>query len=196
MSVFTTWTGATLEFDKLDKYKPDIRDVAHALSLLTRYRGQIDYNYSVAQHSLLVEEILRLQGYSLLVRKGGLLHDAPEMLISDCPSPLKKQMPEFVAFEQRIGDLFNCHFQIKTDVEEIHDADKAALIIESFHLFPTSASPKKNNNLLWYMEPPKYFKLFPGKEDPQVVEQKFLAKYWELEYLITKERWADTCHPG
>lgn len=179
MSVFTTWTGATLEFDKLDKYKPDIRDIAHALSLLCRYRGQITYHYSVAQHSLLVERILKEQGYSPRTRMAGLLHDAPEMLISDCPSPLKKQMPEFMAMETRIGDLFNNHFDIRTEVEEVHDADKLALENEWFMLSP---SPINIDDFVSYAHE------YVQPEDPQITEQKFLAKYWELEYLILKDK--------
>ena len=173
MSKFTTWTGATLEFDKLEKYKPDIRDVAHALSLLGRYRGHTDEMYSVGLHSLLVENILMCQEFSPRVRKAGLLHDAPEMLISDCPSPLKKLMPEFVAFEKKIGGLFDDHFNINTDLEEVHEADKLALYTESYCLFPGVDNTHY-----------EYTDLFETIDNPKIVEQKFLAKYWELEYLI------------
>ena len=187
MSVFTTWTGATLEFDKLEKYSPDIRDVAHSLSLLCRYRGQIDYLYSVAQHSLFVEEILATEGCSLYCRLSGLLHDAPESIISDCPSPLKQLLPEFMAFEKRIGDLFDWHFHVQSDLSEVIAADKAALLAESYCLVPTEAMPIADIHYLVYNLPPKYSGLFRGVEDPDVTEQKFLAKYWELKYLIEKD---------
>jgi len=188
MSIFTTWTGATLEFDKLDQYKPDIKDIAHSLSLLCRYRGQIDDLYSVAQHSLFVEEILKTEGHNHFIRLSGLLHDAPESIISDCPSPLKQALPEFMAFEKRIGDLFDWHFQVQSDLPEVRAADKAALEAESYCLFPTEGTFQHYCNfMISDPSPSKYSGLFRGVENPKVTEQKFLAKYWELKYLIEKD---------
>ena len=71
----------------------EIEDIAHGLAFVARWNGQTigDYAYSVAEHSLLVEQI-----YSLIQPKApikwqlaALLHDAPEYVIGDMISPVK-----------------------------------------------------------------------------------------------------------
>jgi hypothetical protein len=62
----------------------DIFDIAHALSLQTRYTGHCQKFYSVAEHS--VRCSLYCTEEDAL---WGLLHDASEAYISDIASPLK-----------------------------------------------------------------------------------------------------------
>ena len=180
MSIFTTWTGAILEFDKLDKYVPDIRDVAHSLSLLCRYRGQINNLYSVASHALLVEKILESNGRPPHIRFGGLHHDDPESIISDCPSPLKKLLPEFIAIEERVGKLFDWHLGTDSNLPEIKLADKQALLAETYWLFPQGGHSYGPEMII----PIKMAETFTEPIDSKIVEQRFLAKHWELKYLM------------
>ncbi|MGF9692788.1 HD family hydrolase [Rhizobium sp. 0TCS1.26] len=71
----------------------EISDIAHGLARVARWNGQTrgDHAFSVAQHSLVVEEIFRLSvpgataGELLMT----LLHDAPEYVIGDMISPFK-----------------------------------------------------------------------------------------------------------
>ena len=71
----------------------EIEDIAHGLARVARWNGQTfgDHAFSVAQHSLLVERILRLQqdGCTPRDRLATLLHDAPEYVIGDLISPFK-----------------------------------------------------------------------------------------------------------
>lgn len=71
----------------------EISDIAHGLARVARWNGQTrgDHAYSVAQHSLMVEEIYRrcnpsASATDLLMT---LLHDAPEYVIGDMISPFK-----------------------------------------------------------------------------------------------------------
>lgn len=81
--------------DLLDPTPMDIEveDIAHGLAFVARWNGQTrgDWPYSVAEHSLLVEEIFnRLNpGVSVKWRLAALLHDAPEYVIGDMISPVK-----------------------------------------------------------------------------------------------------------
>ena len=65
----------------------EIEDIAHGLAFVARWNGQTkgDFAYSVAEHSLLVEEIYSLQNPSAPTkwRLAALLHDAPEYVIGD-----------------------------------------------------------------------------------------------------------------
>lgn len=81
--------------DLLDPSPLDIEigDIAHGLARVARWNGQTlgDHAFSVAQHSLLVEEIFR-ETAAVAGREDRLaclLHDAPEYVIGDMISPFK-----------------------------------------------------------------------------------------------------------
>lgn len=81
--------------DLLDPSPLDIElsDIAHGLARVARWNGQThgDNAFSVAQHSLVVEHIFRLQNPSATITDlmMTLLHDAPEYVIGDMISPFK-----------------------------------------------------------------------------------------------------------
>ena len=81
--------------DLLDPTAVDIEveDIAHGLAFVARWNGQTigEFPYSVAEHSLLVEEIFtRLNPKAKPAQRLiALLHDAPEYVIGDMISPVK-----------------------------------------------------------------------------------------------------------
>ena len=52
MSFITTYTKKYFDPLNVDESLLDIKDIAHALSLICRGNGHVQYFYSVAQHSL------------------------------------------------------------------------------------------------------------------------------------------------
>jgi 5'-deoxynucleotidase YfbR-like HD superfamily hydrolase len=83
---------------KLDILSPspldiEIEDIALGLSRVTRWNGQTTgvHAYSVAQHSILVEELFTFKYPSLKNkwRLAALLHDSPEYVIGDLITPFK-----------------------------------------------------------------------------------------------------------
>jgi len=83
---------------KLDILSPspldiEIEDIALGLSRVTRWNGQTTgvHAYSVAQHSILVEELFTFEYPSLKNkwRLAALLHDSPEYVIGDLITPFK-----------------------------------------------------------------------------------------------------------
>ena len=80
--------------DLLDPTPVDIEiiDIAHGLAFVARWNGQTrgDWPYSVAEHSLLVEQIFgRMGAFAPKWQLAALLHDAPEYVIGDMISPVK-----------------------------------------------------------------------------------------------------------
>ncbi|MGL3606605.1 YfbR-like 5'-deoxynucleotidase [Rhizobium sp. G187] len=71
----------------------EITDIAHGLARVARWNGQTfgEHAFSVAQHSLIVEDVFRrsnpkASSNDLML---ALLHDAPEYVIGDMISPFK-----------------------------------------------------------------------------------------------------------
>ncbi|MBD3763796.1 MAG: HD domain-containing protein [Rhodobacterales bacterium] len=81
--------------DLLDPTPVDIEveDIAHGLAFVARWNGQTrgDWPYSVAEHSLLVEDLFTRMNPAQPAkwRLAALLHDAPEYVIGDMISPVK-----------------------------------------------------------------------------------------------------------
>jgi 5'-deoxynucleotidase YfbR-like HD superfamily hydrolase len=67
-----------------------LKDMAWALSKICRFAGHTDKFFSVAQHSLLVEQILYREPPH--IRKRGLLHDGHEGMLNDIPTPFHRHM--------------------------------------------------------------------------------------------------------
>ena len=86
-------SGRKLDILSPSPFDIEIEDIALGLSRVTRWNGQTigRHPYSVAQHSVLVEEFFNNE-YPYLNKKwnlAALLHDAPEYVIGDLITPFK-----------------------------------------------------------------------------------------------------------
>lgn len=77
------------------------RDVAWALSHIVRFAGHVDRAWTVADHTLFVARILRQWGLPARVQLLGLIHDAPEYVLQDLPSPVKGHLGSYKQAERR-----------------------------------------------------------------------------------------------
>jgi len=103
--------------DLLDPTPMDIEveDIAHGLAFVARWNGQTrgDWPYSVAEHSLLVEELFARMNPAAPAqwRLAALLHDAPEYVIGDMISPVKAAVgPGYEALDQRLAAAIHIRF--------------------------------------------------------------------------------------
>lgn len=119
----------------------EIDDIAHGLSRVARWNGQTsgNYGFSVAQHSILVEQILHINS-SMLSNKwrlASLLHDAPEYVIGDMITPLKSALGnEYSSIEGKLQQAIHIRFGLPAIlpdaiVKSIKRADKMAAWIEA-----------------------------------------------------------------
>lgn len=119
----------------------EIEDIAHGLARVARWNGQTsgDYTFSVAEHSLLVEEIAGDIDGSLSreYRLAALLHDAPEYVIGDLISPFKAALSlDYHAVEARLLGAIHVRFGLPPALPDattklIKRADKAAAYFEA-----------------------------------------------------------------
>ena len=93
----------------------EIEDIAHGLAFVARWNGQTrgDWPYSVAEHSLLVDDIFhRLHPRATAEdRLTALLHDAPEYVIGDMISPVKAAVgAAYGALDERLQVAVHLRF--------------------------------------------------------------------------------------
>jgi 5'-deoxynucleotidase YfbR-like HD superfamily hydrolase len=119
----------------------EIEDIAHGLAFVARWNGQTkgDYPYSVAEHSLLVEEIYGQLHPAAPVkwRLAALLHDAPEYVIGDMISPVKAAVgPGYGALDDRLAAAIHIRFGLPAQIpvaikKQIKKADKISAWLEA-----------------------------------------------------------------
>jgi 5'-deoxynucleotidase YfbR-like HD superfamily hydrolase len=122
----------------------EIADIAHGLARVARWNGQTRgaHIFSVAQHTLLVEAVMREQMPRLDVRfwLAALLHDAPEYVIGDMISPFKAVLGgDYKAVEKRLLAAIHIRFGLppvlSAEIErQIKEADKGAAYLEATEL--------------------------------------------------------------
>jgi 5'-deoxynucleotidase YfbR-like HD superfamily hydrolase len=111
----------------------DIEDIARALGNLCRFGGHCRTFYSVAQHSVIVSQLVEERGGDAEDVFAALMHDAAEAYLGDMPHPLKHRSALGAAFKEAERELeatIGAHFAIKADVPEIKRADRALLATE------------------------------------------------------------------
>jgi len=110
----------------------EIEDIAHGLAFVARWNGQTygDWPYSVAEHSLLVDDLFESAnpGQPARWRLAALLHDAPEYVIGDMISPVKAAVgPDYGALDARLAAAVHIRFGLPAEIpEKVKKAIKAA----------------------------------------------------------------------
>lgn len=132
--------------DLLDPSPLDVElaDIAHGLARMARWNGQTrgPHIFSVAQHSLLVEAIMREQASKLDDRCGvaALLHDSPEYVIGDMISPFKAVIGNaYKMVEHRLLAAIHIRFGLPAELDPkmtkaIKNADMGAAYLEATRL--------------------------------------------------------------
>jgi hypothetical protein len=122
----------------------EIADIAHGLARVARWNGQTSGTniFSVAQHTLLVEAVMREQAprVDARVRLAALLHDAPEYVIGDMISPFKAVLGGgYKTVEKRLLAAIHIRFGLPPELtqeitRQIKDADRGAAYLEATEL--------------------------------------------------------------
>ena len=166
----------------------EIEDIAHGLAFVARWNGQTRgaWPYSVAEHSLLVEEIVgRLAPKTPpRWRLAALLHDAPEYVIGDMISPVKDAVgPEYRAMDQRLAASVHLRFGLPAELpaeikRRIKRADRISAWLEATQIAGFSAAEADRH----FTRPkaPALDGLAPVPRPPMAVKADFLARHRAL----------------
>jgi 5'-deoxynucleotidase YfbR-like HD superfamily hydrolase len=161
----------------------EIEDIAHGLARVARWNGQTlgDHAFSVAQHSVVVEEICaHIQpGLEARWRLAALLHDAPEYVIGDMISPFKTALGlDYRTFEDRLETAIHVRFGLPARTPEaiktlIKRADRACAFFEAVQL----AGFSHEESLTYFGAPPAGYVLAIEPMAPAVAQARYLDRY-------------------
>ncbi|MDE1159216.1 MAG: HD family hydrolase [Neorhizobium sp.] len=167
----------------------EISDIAHGLARVARWNGQTrgDHAFSVAQHSLVVEEIFRRTEpeagpASLLM---ALLHDAPEYVIGDMISPFKSVVGGgYKTVEMRLEAAIHLRFGLAAhpgrDLKaKIKKADTVAAFFEATELAGFSVTEARK----FFGQPRGITRdMLPMAPMPALeAQERFLARFHAIE---------------
>jgi hypothetical protein len=112
-----TYTGKAIYIQDPQPEDLSIIDIAWSLSLQCRYNGHTQRFYSVAEHCVLLSLALPEE-----LALTGLLHDASEAYLTDLPRPLKRCLPDYATYENKlmqcIADAFDIEWPLPGLVKE------------------------------------------------------------------------------
>jgi len=161
----------------------EIEDIAHGLARVARWNGQTvgEHAFSVAQHSVVVEEIVAhiRPDVEPRWRLAALLHDASEYVIGDMISPFKAALGvDYRTFEERLETAIHVRFGLpaKTPVEVkklIKQADRACAFFEATQL----AGFTHEESLAFFDAPPRGYSLAIDPLPPAQAQARYLQRY-------------------
>jgi uncharacterized protein len=161
----------------------EIEDIAHGLAFQARWNGQTrgEYPYSVAEHSILVEQI-----YSALVpealpkwKLAALLHDAPEFVIGDMISPVKATVGSgYADLDRRLTAAVHLRFGLPAEIpvpvkKQIKQADKISAWLEATQIagFATDEADRL------FGKPARFASLTIAPQPPMIAKRMFLDRH-------------------
>jgi 5'-deoxynucleotidase YfbR-like HD superfamily hydrolase len=164
----------------------EIEDIAHGLARVARWNGQTTgaHAFSVAQHSVIVEEIAAhiRPGLDPKWRLAALLHDAAEYVIGDMISPFKAALGyDYKTFEERLETAIHLRFGLppKTpaDVKKLlKQADRACAYFEAVQLAGFTAAEAEG----FFGAPPKGYGLVIEPQAPAEAQARYLQRFHTL----------------
>lgn len=184
-------TSSGRRFYPLDPCVADVElaDVARGLAMTCRYGGQCRMFYSVAEHCVLVSEIVELHAYHAgksaeevrHLAQCALMHDSSEAYIGDMIRPLKYQpeMAEFRRAEAVIEQVIAEAFKLQWTPEAhaiVKRIDDRILVDEITYLMPCPEMYLDSPPLCDQSPLGVRFRCLP----PVEAERAFLARYREL----------------
>lgn len=104
----TTYSGKQLRLLAPDATQIEIADIAHGLAYQCCHNGQTRYFYSMAQHGMLVAQLVAPQH-----RLAALLHDGAAAYLGEIPKNLRQLLLEFQFIEKKIRAAIGEKFAIE-----------------------------------------------------------------------------------
>jgi len=164
----------------------EIEDIAHGLARVARWNGQTvgEHGFSVAQHSLVVDDIVgRLNpAFEPRWRLAALLHDAPEYVIGDMISPFKAALGiSYRGFEDRLARAIHIRFGLPAAIpplveKQIKAADTISAFFEATQLAGFSVDEARSI----FGAPPAGMRMTLEPQSPTVAQERYVHRFEAL----------------
>lgn len=181
-------SGRRLDLLDPSPFDIEIEDIAHGLAFVARWNGQTlgDFAYSVAEHSLLVEQIYARMTPSAPVkwRLTALLHDAPEYVLGDMISPVKAAIgASYGELDARLATAVHIRFGLPATIpasvkKAIKKADTISARLEAEQI--AGFSPEEADRIFGRPDPGLIEGLAIRLRPPAEVRAGYLARHREL----------------
>lgn len=183
-------SGRRLDLADPSPMDVEIEDIAHGLARVARWNGQTrgEHAFSVAEHSVLVEDICcKLQpDLTPQHRLTALLHDSPEYVIGDMISPFKALLGEsYKTIEARLQEAIHIRFGLRPVTPQrlkrlIKKADLICAWAEAIQL--AGFSEEEANRL--FGTPPEGTKLKLSPKSVPDAQAAFMKRYAQINKLL------------
>lgn len=164
----------------------EIEDIAHGLARVARWNGQTrgEHAFSVAEHSVIVEEIVAhiRPDIEPRWRLAALLHDASEYVIGDMISPFKAALGlDYRVFEERLETAIHVRFGLPAKTPPaikklIKQADRVCAYFEAVQL----AGFSEAEGLALFGKPPPGYELHLEPQSPGHAQERYVQRYHVL----------------
>ena len=164
----------------------EIEDIAHGLARVARWNGQTvgAHAFSVAQHSILVEDIAAklAPDWPAKWRLTALLHDAPEYVIGDMISPFKAALGlDYRAFEAKLEAAIHLRFGLPAHAPAtvkavIKRADQVCAFFEAIQLAGFAETEAKG----FFGAPPSRMRLKIAPQATEMAQASFVKRFRSL----------------
>jgi hypothetical protein len=192
MTWIITASGAEVDLRRPTAGSISALDIAHALAQINRFTGHTARPYSVAEHSLLVLDLLEREFAvrAPAARLAALLHDAHEAYCGDVSTPVKQAIGWMWSdFEQPLQNHVLHRFGVLRAAREyaslIKTCDLMALAIERRDLLPTPGADSRAWALLEGISAPGWVDLTTGHHSTYAWgdwRDVFIEKFGELHF--------------
>ena len=176
-------SGRRLDLLNPSPFDIEIEDIAHGLARVARWNGQTigEHAFSVAQHSLVVEEVCAHLQPALEPRwrLAALLHDAPEYVIGDMISPFKAALGfDYKTFEAGLEAAIHIRFALppappKAIKALIKVADRASAYFEAVQLAGFSVQEAE----MLFGAPPQGYALKIDPMPASIAQERYVARF-------------------
>lgn len=133
-NMLVTYTGKEFDFNNISKESIYIPDILHSLPRINRFIGHSSRPYSVGEHTYVGLLMAHKLGYSPLQQLNWFKHDFTEAYVGDCPTPLKRLLPDYSVIESKVEKAIEEHLGLdKLTIEEeilVKRIDNTMLVIE------------------------------------------------------------------
>ena len=170
----------------------EIEDIAHGLARVARWNGQTrgEHAFSVAEHSVLVEKLVRKlePGLGPEAWLTALLHDSPEYVIGDMISPFKAILGEsYKGVEARLQEAVHLRFGLKAITpaalkKVIKKADNICAWFEAVQLAGFSQAEADG----FFGVPPDGIRLKLAPLPATEAQAAFLKRFGEIQSIIAQ----------